>query len=161
MKSYTLIFRVTFSFFIAFLLAVLPLPVWLWWWRPVWVALVLIYWVMEFPRYVSFGTAWLVGITYDVLSDTVLGEHAVALLIVVAIIRSSMHILRTLSLFQQALCIMPVIFCYKLFIVLVQGMVGQLNEVGWFWLPALLSAGMWPWIYMLLSDYTRRLRRVR
>lgn len=161
MTSYQLISRVVLSFAAAFILTVLPLPAWLWWWRPVWVALVLMFWVVEFPAYISFGTAFCVGILYDVLSDMVLGEHAVAFLMIVAISRSMIHVIRTLSVIQQSLFVFFVLLLYEILIIVLQGMFGQLNHVGWFWLPAFMSMLVWPWIYGLLNDFSGCLRSRR
>jgi rod shape-determining protein MreD len=159
MKTSVQLRKLIVSLSVAYILSILPLPGLLWWWRPKWVPLVLIYWITMLPSRISFGTAFLVGIISDVLMDTLLGEHALANLFLVAVLRGIMHVFRTLSLIQQAGIILPLLLVYELIIICLQGMFGQLNGVGWFCLPVVVSALLWPWIYCVLHDYTRVLRK--
>ena len=69
-------FAITTTLLIALILAMLPMPDWTIWLRPVWVLMVLIYWAMMIPYQVSVGTAWLTGLVVDLLNGTLLGEHA-------------------------------------------------------------------------------------
>ena len=45
---------------------------------PDFLALVLLYWCIQEPRYVGVGTAWAVGLVMDVADATVFGQHALA-----------------------------------------------------------------------------------
>src|SRR5262245_5790058 len=47
-------------------------------WRPDFLALVLLYWCIQEPRYVGVGIAWAVGLLMDVADATVFGQHALA-----------------------------------------------------------------------------------
>src|SRR5678810_31881 len=69
------------TFLSALILTLLPMPEWAVWIRPAWVLLVLIYWNMIAPEQISLGTAWMLGILLDVLTGSLLGEHAFALTI--------------------------------------------------------------------------------
>ena len=60
------------------MLAVIPLPQWLLWGRPEWIALVLIYWTIALPYRVGIFTALLLGIVVDVLEGAILGQNAMA-----------------------------------------------------------------------------------
>src|SRR6478609_5922 len=46
--------------------------------RPDFLALVVLYWCIQQPRYVGVGTAWVVGLLMDVVDATVFGQHALA-----------------------------------------------------------------------------------
>ena len=46
--------------------------------RPDFLALVLLYWCIQSPRYVGVGVAWCVGIVMDVGDGTLFGQHAFA-----------------------------------------------------------------------------------
>ena len=74
------------SFFIALVFSIVSLPdalpVELGYLRPQWVALVLIYWVIALPFRVGIVVAWVAGIALDVLLSSLLGQHALALIIV-------------------------------------------------------------------------------
>ena len=46
--------------------------------RPDFLALVLLYWCIQEPRFVGVGVAWMVGFVMDVGDATVFGQHALA-----------------------------------------------------------------------------------
>ncbi len=78
-------FPVIVSIVVALMLAIAPLPGWAEPFRPDWVALTLIYWSMTLPQNYSVGSAWIVGLILDVAQGTLLGEHALALCLVIYI----------------------------------------------------------------------------
>ena len=67
------------SFYIAYLLAVVPMPDWAAPYRPEWVAMVLIYWIITLPGRMGIGCAWLAGLLLDILEGGVLGLNALVL----------------------------------------------------------------------------------
>ena len=73
------------TFMVAYVLAILPLPPWLQWGRPEWVALTLIYWSIALPERVGIATGLVLGVGLDVLEGAVLGQNALALMVVVAL----------------------------------------------------------------------------
>ena len=77
---------------VALALSVMPLPDWLEAFRPDWIAITLIYWAMMLPRTWSVGSAWLIGLVLDVAQGTLLGQHALALCVVV-FVTVRMHLL--------------------------------------------------------------------
>jgi rod shape-determining protein MreD len=46
--------------------------------KPDFVALVLLYWCIQEPRYVGVGVAWMLGLAMDVADATLFGQHALA-----------------------------------------------------------------------------------
>ena len=56
-------------------LVVLPLPGILTPFRPPWATMVLIYWIMMWPRSFGLGAAWVVGLLLDILQGALLGQH--------------------------------------------------------------------------------------
>ncbi len=66
----------------ALILTILPLPDWAQMLRPQWYTLVLIYWVLALPLRVGVGIGWLVGIQVDVMTGTLLGQHALSLALI-------------------------------------------------------------------------------
>ena len=67
------------SFVVSLMLTALPMPEWASLWRPAWVALVLIYWCMALPARSGVLVGWSVGLLLDVMTGTLLGQHALAL----------------------------------------------------------------------------------
>jgi rod shape-determining protein MreD len=93
------------SFLVAFLLMVLPLPEWARSFRPQWYTLVLIYWCMASPQRVGVGVGWLTGIIVDVLTGTLLGQHALSLSVIAYITQKLHQRLRLFPIWQQSLSI--------------------------------------------------------
>jgi rod shape-determining protein MreD len=46
--------------------------------KPDFVALTLLYWCIQAPRYVGVGVAWTLGLVMDVVDATLFGQHALA-----------------------------------------------------------------------------------
>ncbi|HDN69117.1 MAG TPA: rod shape-determining protein MreD, partial [Gammaproteobacteria bacterium] len=73
---------IIFTFIIALLLTVIPLPDSMRYLRPDWVGLVLIYWCMALPDRIGVTTGWFAGLMVDMLTGTLLGQHALSLTII-------------------------------------------------------------------------------
>ncbi len=70
------------SYLVALLLTIWPLPNWAEPFRPAWVVLATIYWCLFLPHRVGLLVTFGVGILVDTLTGSLLGEHALALLLV-------------------------------------------------------------------------------
>src|SRR5690606_28303859 len=87
----------------ALLLGLLPLPAPVQGLRPYWLALVVAYWVIEEPDHAGLGFAFLVGLVADLVSGSLLGEHALRLVVMAFILQRFRAQLRFFPLAQQAL----------------------------------------------------------
>lgn len=86
---------------VAMLLSIWPLPFsWLAW-RPPFVSLVLIYWLLHFPQRFGLVFVTIVGLFLDVLQGTSLGVNALGLCLVAYGVLSSQRRLKQFSMFQQ------------------------------------------------------------
>lgn len=139
------------SLLTAFVLSILPLPLWAVWFRPEWVLMVVFYWVIANPERLGLAFAWLIGILLDALNGTVLGEHALALIIPVFIIQIWSRRRVTFPYWQTILFIGLMIFVYKLILWLVQGLIGQFLFSMYYFISVLISMVFWPWIEALLT----------
>lgn len=149
---------VIFSLVLAYLLAIVPLPEWLVYWRPCWVALVVIYWVIAQPHAFGVFSAWAAGLMLDVLLHNTLGQNALALA-VIAYTTYVLHMrIRVFPLWQQCLSILVLVGIYMLVNLMVMRAVYVSATGMMYWVPALVSAFMWPWVMMTL-DFLQRLGR--
>jgi len=144
------------SFFIAYLLAIVPLPEWAMSYRPEWVPMVLIYWAMALPYRVGIGSAWAVGLVLDVLEGSTLGLNALALVVVAYVALSLHQRMRMFSVLQQsglvlALVGLNLMVCNWLQIVTGQSVSSNLM----FLTAALTSAVTWPSLFQLLRQIRR------
>lgn len=142
-------------FFAAYVLAVLPLPRWLQWARPEWVALTLIYWAIALPHRVGIVTALVVGLLLDALEGAALGQNAFALVVVALLCLTLYQRLRVFSLWQQAGMVFVLVGINQLVCQWVQNLEGVGAPSLMFLLPAVSSALLWPLVLHLL----RQLRR--
>ena len=93
------------TFLVAMLLMILPLPEWARPFRPQWVTLTLVYWCIALPHRFGVGTGFSLGIVLDVLTGTLLGQHALGLSLV-AFIAVQLHArIRVFPFWQQSLAV--------------------------------------------------------
>lgn len=151
---------IALSFFIAILLNIAPVPEWMQWARPEWVALVLIYWVIALPQRIGVVTAWLIGIMLDSLEGAVLGQNAMSLSVVAYLAIILYQRLRMYAVWQQAMVVCILILAHQLIGQWVQNFTRIGADTYLFLLPALASALLWPWV-MLLLRHLRRQYQVR
>ncbi|MFV0276019.1 MAG: rod shape-determining protein MreD [Parahaliea sp.] len=143
------------SLMAAMVLAVLPLPHWMGWLRPEWVALVLVYWCIALPQRVGVVVAVFAGLAMDLLEGARLGQNIFALAVVSLLSVALYERLRLYSLWQQGGVVFALVGLHQLICQWVQNLEGVGARALLFLLPALTSALMWP----LVLHTLRALRR--
>jgi rod shape-determining protein MreD len=144
---------------IASLLGIMPLPRWLEIWRPEWIALVLVYWVIALPHRVGLFTAWIVGFFVDVLEGSLLGLNAITLTLIAYVALSLYQRLRMFTPLQQSTTILMLIGVSQLLIFWVLTATGQNTPQNlMFVVSALSSALVWPLVFVLLRFGRRTLK---
>lgn len=147
---------IVYSFIIALMLTVMPLPEWAINWRPAWIPLVLIYWCMAVPHRVGVATAWFMGLILDVQQGSLLGLNAISLSLI-AFVTIKMHQrIRVYPLTQQALVIGFYLLFYLLLVMIIRGMIGIAPSHWTYWMPAITSMFLWPWVFIIMRDVRRR-----
>jgi len=149
------------SFFLAYLLAIVPFPGWAMNYRPEWVTMVLIYWVMALPYRVGIGSAWLAGLILDILKGSSLGLNAIGL-VIVAYVTLSLHLrVRMFSSLQQAGLVLVLVGINLFLCHWLEVMTGYTSALDlMFIMSALTSAVLWPSLFQILRQ-TRRGFEVR
>lgn len=142
----------------ALMLTTVPLPDDLRILRPDWVLLVLIYWCMALPHRVGVGFSWLLGLLTDVLTGMLLGQHALAYSIVIYLTLKLHQRLRLYPLWQQALSILVLLTLSQLLLLWINGMIGRPIHSWLYWMPSLLGAFLWPFIFIFLRGLRRAFR---
>ncbi len=147
---------ITMSFVVAIMLTIFPLPDWANPWRPAWVVTVLIYWCMAVPNKVGITTAWFLGLILDIQQGALLGQNALGLTLIAFFTIQSYQRLRMSPLTQQAVIVCFYILFYKLIMLLVMGYIGVGRQDWTYWMPAIVSMLLWPWIFIILRDLRRQ-----
>ncbi len=140
----------------AFMLAIMPLPDWAVEFRPDWVTLVLIYWAMAVPTRIGVTVAWFTGLLLDVSYGTLMGQHAVGMVLVIYVIHIQHQRLRVASLLQQAIVIFVLLLIKQLLALWVDGMLGRAPHSWLYFMPTITSTLLWPWTYLILRDLRRK-----
>lgn len=142
---------------VALMLVMLPLPEWAQPFRPDWVTLTLIYWVMAVPERFGVIFAWVLGLLLDVTQGAILGQHAIGMVLVIYIVQMQYLRIRVFSLLQQSLVVFVLLIIKQLLVLWVNGLVGQAPEdMLSYFLPSLTGAIIWPWLFIILRDIRRR-----
>lgn len=143
-------------FCVAMILSLMPVPEWARSFRPQWVALALIYWNIALPHRINIGTAWFIGIIQDVLTESLLGQHALALS-VMTFVAIKLHLrIRIFPLWQQSFTVILLLLLERLIQLWIMGATEQPTPPVWYWLPVLTSALLWSWVFIILRDIRRR-----
>ena len=150
-------FWILVSFIVALLLTLMPLPTWLSILQPQWVGLFLLYWSIATPECVGIGSAFVLGLCLDVLTHTLLGEHAFALMAVVFFAQKWHQQIRLFPLPQQTLAAGVFTLVYLISLFFIQGLQGIAIQQGWtYWLSAITSPIVWPAVFYILRSYRRK-----
>jgi rod shape-determining protein MreD len=126
--------------------------------RPDFVAVVLLYWCIQEPRYVGVGTAWCVGLVMDVGDATLFGQHALAYAFLAYAAEYFRRRVLRFSLWQQAAQVAVLLGLCAALVLLVR-YVGGASLPRWTYaVPPLVGALLWPPVTVLLQWPQRPLR---
>jgi rod shape-determining protein MreD len=152
---------VALTVILALLLTLMPLPESVQALRPHWLALVLIYWHLEGRRLRTMGGAFALGLLLDVMTGTLLGQHALGLVVLVYLLERFHAQIRFFPPWQQAAVVFALLFNDRIVHLWVVGIAGE----GWpqwsWWLSPLVSVAVWPWLFLLLDRMRRQMRAGR
>jgi len=146
------------SFILALILTILPLPEWARPFRPAWHSLVLIYWCLATPQRVGVGIGWFLGLTIDVMTNTLLGQHAMELAITAFIAVKLHRRMRLFPLWQQALGIFLLLILEETLSLIVMGAIHRPTPTLSYWASPLVGMLLWPWIFIILRDLRQRFK---
>jgi len=151
---------VVLSLIAACALTIMPLPGSIDSFRPYWVALLVIYWNLETGRFRHLGHGFLLGLLLDIMTGTLLGQHALGLVILIFLLERFRSRIRFFPPWQQAGAVFALLLndrVIHLWIIALQG--NQWPSWQW-WLAPAVAVLLWPWLFLLL-DYLRRKARVQ
>ena len=146
---------ILFTFALAMVLTIVSLPDSLRIYRPDWVGLVLIYWCLAIPERVGVLSGWLVGLLLDVVTSSLLGQHAMALCLVAYLSVRMNQQIRVYPLWQQSLAVLVLLVIHQLVLLWINSVVGRPNPGLTYWIPPVIGAVLWPFIHSMLRTVRR------
>ncbi|GAA3715887.1 rod shape-determining protein MreD [Oceanisphaera sediminis] len=158
MRSFSLKGRLVIgiSLLLALILSILPLPELIAPFRPDWLLVTLIYWTIALPHRANVGTAFFSGLMLDLLLGSVLGVHALALVIPVYLAASQFQRMRNYSVWQQAFVVGALAILNKVLIFWAAYVNRDIQlDYHYFW-SIVSSMVFWPWIFLLLRKCRRQ-----
>lgn len=139
---------IALSLFVALLLNLLPAA----WWpgMPDWLALVICFWCIHEFRRLGMGTAFLLGILMDVADASLMGEHALAYVLIAYGAAALSRRVLWFSLPLQALHVLPLFCVVPLVSAAVRSVAGGSLVEPLFFLWPLVGALLWAPLSILL-----------
>lgn len=148
-----------FTLLAAVLLQVMPLPQALQSWRPEWVLLAVVYWVLTLPHRFNILSACTIGIVLDVLLGGTLGVRGLGLAIVAFLVAVQYQKLRHFTMIHQTLLVGFYASIAQMLIYLVEYLNNSAVSINLTYLqPTILTALLWPWAVWLLGRIRRRFK---
>jgi len=146
---------ITLSFIFALMLTIMPLYGWAEEIRPHFVLMTVMYWAMALPHRVNIGVAWVMGLLLDVSYDAVLGQYALAMVLIAFFTVNLHQRLRVFPLWQQSIVVFVFAMNYSLVVLWIKGITGTAPSVWTILAPCFTTAVLWTPAFLLL----RKLRR--
>ena len=136
---------------LAALLAIVPLPDALRAAWPYWMALTMIYWCLETQDRISLGLGFATGLALDLLTGSLLGLHALSLVIIIYLVNRFRARLRFFPPWQLALSVFALLMNDRIILLWVISLRGDPLPSLDFWLPPLVGTLAWPWLFVVLD----------
>ena len=132
-------------------------------WKPTFVLLTLIYWNMALPDRIGILAALSFGIFVDLIEGSLLGLHGILFVLITYICQRFFYQFRVSPLWQQSFILFFLFFLYKQVFALdfmnTNQELTNLSDSSFFmnsFLFSLLSAFIWPPLFLMLRYYRRR-----
>ncbi|WCE93339.1 rod shape-determining protein MreD [Acidithiobacillus ferriphilus] len=126
--------------------------------HPDFVALLLIYWAISSNSELSFTIVWLIGLFQDMVLGDMLGAQAIAGVIMIYLLYTSLGRVRRLPSWEQLFFIFLLLLTHRLLVWLWQAWAGFITWHFSLLLGPLIGALLWPLFTLVLDSLRHALR---
>lgn len=127
---------------------------------PDWIAVALTFWCIHQPLRVGMAAGFVLGLVMDIADGSVLGQHALAYVLLAFVAGGLSRRILWFPLSQQALHVLPMLLGSQLVMLIVR-LIGGGEFPGFLWfLSSFVAAALWhPLTYLLLLPQFRPVER--
>lgn len=129
---------------------------------PAWPLMTLLYWRKKWPAFSNLMLFWWVGLLLDLMSSSILGGYALALLVVYCLVKQTSKAKRAQqSIYRESFWVFWMVLVFQGVYWIVQWSVGSLHFSALYLSQAVLSALLWPWFFIFLRFLHRFFKQGR
>jgi rod shape-determining protein MreD len=128
---------------VALLLSIVPLPGAIAPFRPDWVAVVLLYWSLVEPHRYGLFMAFGIGLVLDTMTGALLGQHSLALLVVIYLSQRLHLQMRVFPASQVAVIVIALLGIYEFILLWIDGLAGHAVPLIERWGPVITGGVLW------------------
>lgn len=123
--------------------------------RPDFMLVVLLYWLLRAPNLCNVGTAWLAGMLVDLATGSLLGQHALGFTITAFVALSYQRRLVLFNSWQLAGYVFALLIIERVLILLLKLFAGNENPgLHYFW-PIITGLILWQFMILIFGGLTR------
>lgn len=128
--------------------------------RPDFITLILMYWWLAHPEKAGIIVGFLMGLVLDVMYGTLLGEHALGIVLIAWVFVKNYQRIRVQPIGQQAMVVFIALLVKQFIAFWIDRSRGyDTGSSLLYFSPALVGALLWPWLFVLLRDMRRKMSR--
>lgn len=121
------------------------------WWRPDFLLVILLYWVIHQPRRLGMGAAWWLGLLTDFMNGAILGQHALAYTVAAFGALLLQRRILNFRLWQQTLQVLPLLLIEQLVSILAATFAGHAFSGTQYFLAVASGTLLWLPVSLLLQ----------
>lgn len=140
------------SMLVASVLTVYPVAYAVVAWRPLFMLLIMVFWLVYQPKWCGIWFAFGVGLACDLLLDYQLGQHGLSFVLIAFLLRYFTRDRRVLQPLLMWALVLAASFIHVLLMFILQKLFGAGVSLA-HWLPWLSTVLCWPLVYNLLKRW--------
>lgn len=123
--------------------------------RPDFMLVVLLYWILRTPHLCNVGTAWTVGILVDLATGSLLGQHALAFTLTAFIALSFQRRLVLFTMVQITFYVLGLLFFARTMILILKLFAGNESPSWHYFWPIVTGILLWQLLRLVFGSLSR------